>query len=349
MQSHSGLTTSGPGLRRSQWSKRRPLDFASRMFDRVGVLDAAIRVAAGRYIMAYHRVLSASEALAQWCHPAIWIRPETLDAHLSFFARIGTIVPLQELLTAPDRGGPLFSVTFDDAWIDSFERALPVLAAHGAPACFFVPTDAVSSGRLFWTEEVAQKLGAVLLGPRAMPLLEHLGWNCDLLGNAPALLQRLMDYIERLKELPLTDRQRTIDDLYGRLGVSAAPVSGCIMNWDQIRTLASLGHSIGSHSRSHLILRDIELARVDEELVESKQILEQQLGRAVDYFCFPNARYDALSRERVLAAGYRYGFRMHNLEVRHNEHRALVPRFSASEANSDLSLLKARFLRAHFQ
>jgi len=330
-------------------NNRRHLEAANRVFDRVGALDAAIRISAGRYILAYHRVLTSAEARAQWCHPAMWVRPETLDAHLHFFARIGTIVPLQELLNAPDRKGPLFSITFDDAWIDNFERAQPVLSAHGVHACFFVPTDAVSSGRLFWTEELAQKLGALLLGPGAPDTLEQLGWRRELADNTSALLHQLMEYIERLKELPMESRERVIGDLYSRLGISAAPVLGSIMSWDQIRTLASLGHSIGSHSKSHLILRDIDVARVDAELVESKQLLEAKLGHAVDYFCFPNARYDALSRDRVLAAGYRYGFRMHNRKVRHNEHRALVPRFSASEANAELAFLKARLVRASFQ
>jgi peptidoglycan/xylan/chitin deacetylase (PgdA/CDA1 family) len=349
MQPDSVRITSATTSYRGHRRLTRPIDVASRMLDRFGVLNAAIRVSAGRYIMAYHRVLSQSEALAQWCHPAIWLRPETLDAHLRFFARVGAIVSLKDLLAAPDTSGPLFSITFDDAWIDNFDHAQPVLAAHGVMACFFVPTDAVSSGRLFWTEELAQKLGAALLGPQATSLMEHLGWSADLAGDVPALSVRLMEYIERLKELATSDRERAIENIYVRLGISAAPLLGCIMSWDQIRTLASLGHIIGSHSRSHLILRDIDVARVDEELVESKRLIEQQLGRPVDYFCFPNARYDALSTERVLAAGYRYGFRIHNRKVRHNEHRALVPRFSASEANSELPLLKVRLVRANFQ
>src|SRR3954453_20482524 len=79
MQSHNVPVANGETSQRGRGSRRRPLDVASRMFDRVGALDAAIRVSAGRYIMAYHRVLSPAEALAQWCHPAIRIRPETLD------------------------------------------------------------------------------------------------------------------------------------------------------------------------------------------------------------------------------------------------------------------------------
>ena len=329
--------------------RRRVVDVASRMLDGMGLLDGAIRASGGRYIMAYHRVLSPAEALAEWCHPAIWVRPQTLDAHLRFFARIGRIVSLDELLAAPDKGGPLFSVTFDDAWVDNFSQALPVLAEHGVAACFFVPTDAVSTGRLFWTEELAQKLGATLLDPQGAALIEHLGWPRQLAGEAAALLSRLMEYIEQLKELAADDRTRVIDDLYARFGVSAAPIQGRVMSWDQLRTLAAQGHLIGSHSKSHLILRDIDVARVDEELVESKRIIEKELARPVPYFCFPNARYDALSPRRVLAAGYSHGFRIHNLKLSPATDRALVPRFSASEANSELAFLKLRFVRASLQ
>jgi peptidoglycan/xylan/chitin deacetylase (PgdA/CDA1 family) len=325
------------------------VDVASRVLDGLGLLNGAIRISRGRYIMAYHRVLSPAQALAEWCHPAIWIRPETLDAHLRFFSGVGRIVPLGELLAAHDKSGPLFSITFDDAWIDNFIYAQPVLAAHGVKACFFVPTDAVSTGRLFWTEELAQKLGAALLGEDAAALIEHLGWETHLRGNAVALLPLLMEYIERLKELPIAERTRAIDAIYERFRISPAPVQGCVMSWDQIRELAAHGHTIGSHSKSHLILRDVDVARVDEELVGSRQIIEQQLARPVEYFCFPNARYDALSSERVLAAGYSHGFRIHNLKVKNAAHKALVPRFSASEANSEPSFLKLRFVRASLQ
>lgn len=321
----------------------RPVDIAGRLLDRLGILDRVVRRSGGRYVMAYHRVLSPAEALAEWCHPAIWITPETFDAHLRYFARVGRIVPLQDLLDAPDEGGPLFALTFDDAWQDNYTHAVPIMARHGATACFFVPTDAVSSGRLFWTEELALKLGEALNGPRRQDLLAHLGWTD---GSTAELLPRVMSHVENLKDLGIAERDRTIASLYAAFGIPDGPVQGRVMTWDQIRELAALGHTIGSHSKTHLILRGVERARVDEELVESKQIVERELARSVDYFCFPNARYDDVSSERVLAAGYSHGFRIHNLKVRRDSHRALVPRFSASETNSLPSHLKLRFARA---
>lgn len=324
----------------------RPVEIAGRVLDRMGVLDRVIRNSGGRYIMAYHRVLSPAEALAEWCHPAIWIRPETFDEHLRFFSSIGRVVPLSELLDAPDNGGPLFAITFDDAWSDNYTHALPVLRAHGAKACFFVPTDAVTTGRLFWTEELAQKIGAGLQGPQRAGLLAHLGFPD---AEAAVLLPRVMEYVEGLKDLPVAERERTIDTLYAQFGIPAAPVQGRVMSWDQIREIAALGHTIGSHSKTHLILRGVDRAQVDQELVESKQIVERELARAVHYFCFPNARYDDLSSERVLAAGYSHGFRIHNLKAKRSDHRALVPRFSASENNSRPAHLKLRFARASLQ
>ncbi|MBX5461135.1 MAG: polysaccharide deacetylase family protein [Steroidobacteraceae bacterium] len=322
------------------------MEVAAGVLDSLGLLNGVLRIARGRYIMAYHRVLPPAEAQAEWCHPAIWIRPKTLDEHLGFFSDIGRLVPLHELLEADDADGPLFAITFDDAWIDNLTYAIPVLDAHGAKATFFVPTDAVSTGRLFWTEELALKIGAALLGPRGEALIAHFGWPPETCGQGNALLPRLMEFIEQLKELPLAEREHSIERLYAQFGIPTSPVQGRVMTWDQIRSLSAQGHTIGSHSKTHLILRNVDVARVDEELVESRRIVEEQIGRPVDCFCFPNARYDAVSSERVLAAGYRYGFRIHNLKVTRTTHRALIPRFSASEANATLPFLKLRFARA---
>jgi len=334
-----------PGFRR--WAA----ESASQALDKLGLLNSAVRMRGGRYIMAYHRVLSPAEAREEWCHPAIWIRPETLADHLHFFARVGRIVPLTELLQAPDRGGPLFSITFDDAWLDNLHNAVPVLDAHGVSASFFVPTDAVTTGRLFWTEELAKKIGDALSGPYGADIAAALGWPAPPRGAMPAdyLLMPLMQYIEQLKELDVATRNQSIDALYERFAITRAPIVGRVMDWNQIRQLADKGHAIGSHSKSHLILRDIDNATLDVELVESKRILEAELGFPIEYFCFPNARYDSASAARVLSAGYSHGFRIHNLMAKQSDHRALVPRFSASEVNSLPSMLKLRLLSAGLQ
>lgn len=331
-------------------SKQRYVVSLGSLLDELGILDGLSRMSGGRFIMAYHRILSPSEAESEWCHPAIWATPETLDLHLGFFGKVGRVVALEELLAGPDAGPPRFAITFDDAWADNLRNAQPVLARHGVSACFFVPTDAVTTGRLFWTEELAQKLGAILTGERSAELLRFMELDPGLAGRGSGtLLPLLMRYIEGLKEYSAQEREQKIAAICSRFGISREPIQGRIMDWDQIRQLIALGHTVGSHSRSHAILRGLDRGQVDAELVESRHILQQETGLPVEYFCFPNARYDALSASRVLAAGYRHGFRMHNLRVTAAADPALIPRFSVSEQNARHPLLKMRLLRSRFQ
>jgi peptidoglycan/xylan/chitin deacetylase (PgdA/CDA1 family) len=316
--------------------------------DHLRLLDLAVRRAPRRYILAYHRVLPADRARDEWCHPAMWISPTTLREHFAFFQRVGTLVSLEQILASEhELERPLFSITFDDAWIDNYEYARASLTEFGIRACFFVPTEAVTTGRLFWTEEVAQHLGNVLAGPTCERFAQHMGWSeINDTTSYTHLLRRLMQLIEALKELPAAERDDRIVELYRRFGVQHAPIHGRVMSWAQIRSLAQEGHDIGSHSKTHLILKNLEQDVIDDELRSSKQEIESRLGLPVRYFCYPNARYDDLSISRVVAAGYSHGFRMHNLPIPSNCAKELVPRFSASEENAYLAKLKARLLRA---
>ena len=327
-------------------SLRNTRDAAASVLDSMGLLDASLRRTSGRYVMAYHRVLQPQEAQREWCHSAIWVRPQTLAVQLKYFSTVGRIVSLDELLEAgTDTRLPLFAITFDDAWIDNLQ-VLPLLEQYGVRACFFVPTDAVSTDRLFWTEELAQKIGNALKGPKAAALAAHIG--CQPESDTSVVLPKVMAFIEALKEQNPDERAMSIASLFATFDISDDPIRGRVMSWDQVRALLARGHDIGSHSKSHLILRNVDQSTVDLELIESKRILQSELQREVNHFCFPNARYDAVSASRIHAAGYKYGFRMHNVPVRRSDDPALIPRFSVSEVNSTMPWFKVRLLRSHF-
>jgi peptidoglycan/xylan/chitin deacetylase (PgdA/CDA1 family) len=92
------------------------------------------------------------------------------------------------------------------------------------------------------------------------------------------------------------------------------------MTWDELRQMKADGFEVGSHSLSHCDLtRKKEgesdqafLERVNEELVVSKQIIDQKLGQDTVYLAYPYGAYDpavlALSQE----AGYKLGFSVKN-------------------------------------
>jgi peptidoglycan/xylan/chitin deacetylase (PgdA/CDA1 family) len=85
------------------------------------------------------------------------------------------------------------------------------------------------------------------------------------------------------------------------------------LNWDEVRQLKESGISFGSHTVNHPQLRQLSPAKINEELVRSKQTIEQELGCAVESFAYPYAFPEADGsfknrlREMLQLAGYTSG------------------------------------------
>ena len=78
------------------------------------------------------------------------------------------------------------------------------------------------------------------------------------------------------------------------------------VSWSRLRTIVAEGMEIGSHSRSHPYLDKIDNAGILwDQIYTSKQILESQLGVAVDTFAYPYGSYNAATASTVKVAGYK--------------------------------------------
>ncbi len=78
-----------------------------------------------------------------------------------------------------------------------------------------------------------------------------------------------------------------------------------MLTWDQLDALDRHGIEIGSHSLSHCKLGDVPLVRARLEIKQSKQQLEQRLGKRVQYFAYPYGHVNQAVRNGVAEAGYR--------------------------------------------
>ena len=73
--------------------------------------------------------------------------------------------------------------------------------------------------------------------------------------------------------------------------------------------------TIGAHTVSHPHLPTCSDDQLREELVASKRMLEERIGREVGLFAYPYADYDRRCAEAVREAGYRAGFAVDPLPV----------------------------------
>ncbi len=77
------------------------------------------------------------------------------------------------------------------------------------------------------------------------------------------------------------------------------------MTWDEIKEISDSGIvTIGSHTRTHFWLLGSDKRFLEDEVVNSKKILEEKLGKKVNLFCYPMGAFDAESRRAVIDAGY---------------------------------------------
>lgn len=103
------------------------------------------------------------------------------------------------------------------------------------------------------------------------------------------------------------------------------------LRWEELRNV-----DVGSHGVTHAHLTRLSDEELRRELVESKQQIEDELGRACPDFAYPYGEHDERVRAAVRAAGYerayglvgdgreRYALRRLDLYRRHSPFGALL-------------------------
>ena len=94
------------------------------------------------------------------------------------------------------------------------------------------------------------------------------------------------------------------------------------MTWEQLKEMQDFNIAVGSHTRHHVYLPGInEKGRLEDEIFNSKKIIEKNLGKEVDYFSYPSGGYSEEIKDLVKSAKYKgacatnRGFDRFNTEV----------------------------------
>lgn len=95
------------------------------------------------------------------------------------------------------------------------------------------------------------------------------------------------------------DLKKEILEEFFITSVAAYPFPVEFMDWDDCRKLLNESMLIGSHTFSHLILKDISENKVKEEMLRSKKIIEENLKVPCRHFCCPWGRAGKHFRRNV--------------------------------------------------
>jgi len=321
-------------------------------------LDKQFSIRRDRYLLCYHRILSAHKAEDDGVHHSLWLTPEGLSSQIRWMKSVGAIVDYSRITdTSIPNDRPLFALTFDDGWKDNFEYALPVLKQYQVPAHIFLSTEAVDTGALFWPQDIATKTKRLVATGHAekvfSALVEFMPEQAmSAIPKRTEVMEIVESWIESLKLQNDNDRLKLIHEYYRRLKLKIDPLQGYLLCWDDARIMQKNGISFGSHTHNHTIIEGLPPEMIEYEINRSKSLIADKLQINVDSFCYPNGRYNGKERSILSRCGYRYAFRLDNMSLQHCTDNLYIPRFLISERKSanpaylKLCLLEAPLYRS---
>ena len=80
------------------------------------------------------------------------------------------------------------------------------------------------------------------------------------------------------------------------------------MTWDELKEMEENGITMQSHTLNHIALEELPDDGLRTELLKSKQILEEQLGHAVDFVAYPTGTYNLHIAGIAREVGYKGAF-----------------------------------------
>ena len=279
--------------------------------------DGGSRGASRLTIIRHHRVYDEGERPLY----RLGVAAPVLRAQIELLDRHGLRpVTVAEGLRHLEGGAPghRVAMSFDDGYADNLHRALPLLAAAGARATFYLTAGLIERREPAWWDMVAGALERT-----RMPSFEWTGTT----GRARLPLTSRAERVRALNRvlpdfrLELGRRAERIAAL--REGLGVAEVAPCeFMSWEEAGAVRDAGMEIGAHTLSHPHLSLLDLDRQREEIAGSVELIERRLGLRPEGLAYPGGDFDARTVEVAGAAGLAYA-----VTTRAGDNRRGAPRF----------------------
>lgn len=240
-------------------------------------------------ILRYHSVSTRTT----YCSPSIAVTPEAFRDQMAYLAAHYRVMRLDEIVRHLEDGRPFpakaTTITFDDGYLDNYDVALPILAAHGLTATFYVATSAILGRESFW---IGWLYDAISRSSRLDRLAEAFPATAQVRTTGhTARCDAVFDIVaSEVDRSDLTGRKALLKQLSTILDdrPPAEAPSDFMMRSRHVQEMARAGMTIASHTSSHPILASLPEHEALSELADSKRQLEEVLQAPVDHIAYPN-------------------------------------------------------------
>ena len=253
-------------------------------------------------ILTYHNISDGSEFFLKE-HP-FKVRPvittKQFETHLGVLKQKFCVLSLKDAVCEmkDDKGSKkdLVAITFDDGYRSFYHLAFPLLKKYDLPATVFLPTDFINRRMIFWWDQLSQMLlsdnikkvsRSILLPIIGEKLAEKFFAIKRDLQKRINFLVELESYLTGLEDGLIEEKVKRLRDIFYPDGGMDIFDEALPLTWKQIRELSKFDIEFGSHTCSHLNLKNIPLEKIEKEIACSKEEIESQTGKQVNCFAYP--------------------------------------------------------------
>ena len=213
-------------------------------------------------------------------------------------------------------------LTFDDAFKDHVDNALPILAEHKVQGVFGIITSSVEEQRVMpvhmnhflaaaldfdqYKSEFIKMLNETTTAIRVDENEAQRSYPLD--NREVAAFKFLVNFL-----VPVATRDRIIGELFEKhLGSGDAFARNLYMTWDEVRSLQNEGMSLAGHTHEHRPLSSLTAAELAQDLGRCRALLDQHaLPQILWPFSYPYGKtnsYSCAVIERLQDTGFHCSF-----------------------------------------
>jgi peptidoglycan/xylan/chitin deacetylase (PgdA/CDA1 family) len=301
-------------------------------------------------IFGYHRIDAVEDDFFQIC-----VSPENFAGQMEALSEYAHPISLSKLVQSLKQNAlppKAVAVTFDDGYADNLLIAKPILEKYDIPATVFMCTG--YAGREFWWDELERLVTSSRADLRTLYSQmdqSQFVWKQAAVGHGVedgSKDSARGEFLGTLYRWLLTVPPKTREEVMDLIRVWAESQSKDLsirraLTPAELLSLTDGGLiEIGAHTRSHPTLTSLTVEEQTEEIVSSKQYLEDLLDKQVAAFAFPNGKSTMETREILVRTGFRFACCSDINWTRPGHDHYNLPRFWPGDENGNKFMRKLR-------
>lgn len=239
------------------------------------------RVRRPKYIvLGYHNI--GEEGLPLYCR----LTKTAFRDQMVHIRRNYRVLSLRQMLAElqdPEAQGQGVVVTFDDGYVGTYSEALPVLKECSIPATVYLTAGCIESGEVPWYDRLFLQLQRAS-SQMVLKIDETAHISMGAFASRVDAAASLVMYLRTLQDEARRSFCGRLDQL---IPLSREDLCGWMMSWQQVREMSKSGIAFGCHTMSHPVLSRLASSAVQQEIADSKFMVENRLDQDVHDFAFP--------------------------------------------------------------